>query len=176
MHIQQVPGMRFSAYNKLFSVAKGADEMLPAVALHVEDTLARVEELRPANVKLAVGTRPHGLNDLDNELALMAMLRVLPREEYGNLTSSLMRQKDLTRADVKALFQVKQTKCDAHRGPLLSPSGNAALRANAAGPPRQNKPGVKRGFCTGEGHDEDACFKKDRARKDAQKSVKELLV
>jgi hypothetical protein len=99
MHVQQVPGMRFLAYNELFSVTKGADETLPAVALQVEDTLTRVKELRPVNVKLAVGTRPYGLDDLDNELALMAMLCALPQEEYGDLTSSLMRQKDLTRAD-----------------------------------------------------------------------------
>jgi hypothetical protein len=165
VHVQQVPGMRFSAYNELFSVTKGADETLPAVASRVEDALARIKELRPTNVKLVVGTRPYGLDDLDNKLALMAMLRALPREKYGDLTSSLMRQKDLTRTNVKAAFQVEQTKRDAHRRPLLSPSGDAALRANAAGLPRQNKPGVKCGFCTGEGHDEDACFKKIRARR-----------
>jgi hypothetical protein len=39
-----------------------------------------------------------------------------------------MRQKDLTRADVEATFQVEQTERDAHPGPLLSPSGDAALR------------------------------------------------
>jgi hypothetical protein len=39
VHVQQVPGMRFSAYNKLFSVAKGTDESLPAVASRVEDAL-----------------------------------------------------------------------------------------------------------------------------------------
>jgi hypothetical protein len=173
VHVQQVPGMRFSAYNELFSITKGANETLPAVALRVEDALARVKELRPAVVRLATGTRDYGIDDLDNKLALMAMLRALPREEYGDFTSSLIRQKDLTRGDVEAAFQVKQTERDAHRGPLLSPSGDAALRANTAGPPRQNKPGVKCGFCTGEGHDEDACFKKDRACKDAQKAVEE---
>jgi hypothetical protein len=124
-------------------------------------------------VKLAIGTRPDGLDDLDNKLALMGMLHALPREEYGELTSTLMRQKDLTRADVEAAFQVEQTERGTHRGPLLSPSGDAALRANAAGQPRQNKPGDKCGSCTGKGHDEDACFKKDRARKDAQKAVEE---
>jgi hypothetical protein len=52
VHVQQVPGMRFSAYNELFSVTKGADKMLPAVASRVEDALARIKELRPANLKL----------------------------------------------------------------------------------------------------------------------------
>jgi hypothetical protein len=172
VHVQQVPGMRFSAYNKLFSVTKAADESLPAVASRIEDTLACIKELRPTVVKLATGTRHYGLNDLGNELVLMAMLRALPLEEFSDFTSSLIRQKDLTRGDVEAAFQVKQTKRDAHRGPLLSPSGDATLRT-AAQPPCQNKPGVKCGFCTGEGHDEDPCFKKDHARKDAQKAVEE---
>jgi hypothetical protein len=123
-------------------------------------------------VKLAVGTRDNGIDNLDNKLALMAMLHALPCEGYGDFTSSLIRQKDLTRSDVEAVFQVEQTKRNAHCGPLLSPSGDAALRA-AAQPPRQNKPGVKCGFCTGEGHNEDACYKKDRARKDTQKAVEE---
>jgi hypothetical protein len=113
-------------------------------------------------MKMAVGTRDYGINNLDNELALMAMLRALPREEYGDFTTSLIRQKDLTRADVEAAFQVEQTERDAHRDPLLSPSGDAAL-CTVAQPPR----------CTGDGHDEDACFKKDWVRKDAQKAVEE---
>jgi transposase InsO family protein len=173
VHAQQVPGTRFSAYNELLSVTKGANETLPAVASRVEDTLARVKELRPAVVRLATGTHDYRIDDLDNELALMAMLRALPHKEYGNFTLSLIHQKDLTRGDIEAAFKVEQTKCDTHRGPLLSPSGDATLRANATGPPRQNKPGVKCGFCTGEGHDEDVCFKKDCACKDAQKAVEE---
>jgi hypothetical protein len=83
-----------------------------------------------------------------------------------------MRQKDLTRANVEAAFQVEQTKRDAHRGPLLSPSGDDTL-GTAAQLPRQNKPGVECGFCTGDGHTKDDCYKKERARKDAQKVVEE---
>jgi hypothetical protein len=81
VHVQQVPGMRFLAYNELFSVVTGADQMLPSVASRLEDVLACVKVLRPATVKMAVGTCDYGINDLDNKLALMAMLRALPREE-----------------------------------------------------------------------------------------------
>jgi hypothetical protein len=83
-----------------------------------------------------------------------------------------MRQKDLTRANVEAAFQVEQTERNAHRGPLLSPSGDAALRTTAQAP-RVNKPGVKCGFCTGNGHTEEDYYKKECARKDAQKVVEE---
>jgi hypothetical protein len=88
VHVQQVPSMRFSAYNELFSITKGADETLPAIASRVEDALARVKELCPAVVRLATGTRDYGIDNLNNELALMAMLRALPREEYGDFTHS----------------------------------------------------------------------------------------
>jgi hypothetical protein len=48
----------------------------------------------------------------------------------------------------------------------------AALRT-AAQPPHQDKPGVKCGFCTGKQHNEDTCYKKNHACKDAQKTVEE---
>jgi hypothetical protein len=170
VHVQQVPGMRFSAYNDLFSIVKGPEETLPAVASRAEEAIAHVVELRPATVTESSAspgggsvqtTRDYSVGDLDNELALMAMLRALPRKEYGDFTSSLIRQKDLTRADVEAAFQVEQTERDAHRSPLLSPSGDATLRTTAQ-TPRQNKPGVKCGFCNGDGHTEEDCYKKER--------------
>jgi hypothetical protein len=46
-----------------------------------------------------------------------------------------MWQKDLTRTNIKAMFQVEQTERTTHRGPLISTSGNAALRTTT-GPPR----------------------------------------
>jgi hypothetical protein len=39
-HVQQVPGMRFSAYNHLFSIVKGPEEALPAVASRVGEAIA----------------------------------------------------------------------------------------------------------------------------------------
>jgi hypothetical protein len=120
-------------------------------------------------MKLATGTCPYRLEDLNKECALMAMLRALPCGEFGNFTSSLIRQMDiLTCGDVEAVFQEKQTKHNTHHGPRLSMSGDATLCARY-----QDELGIKYDFCTGEGHDKDTCYKKDCARKDAQKAVKE---
>jgi hypothetical protein len=47
IHSQQVPGMRFGAYNKLLSVTKQPDELLQSVAGRVSKALACVQELRP---------------------------------------------------------------------------------------------------------------------------------
>jgi hypothetical protein len=48
VHVQQVPGMRLSAYNNLFSIVMGPEETLPAVASRVKEAIAHVVELRPA--------------------------------------------------------------------------------------------------------------------------------
>jgi hypothetical protein len=136
VHVQQVPGMRFSTYNDLFSIAKGAEETLPAVASCVEIALARVRDLRPETITGDNGEpRIYSVKDLEHKLALMAMLRTLTRNEYADFVLSLMRTKDLDRRAVEAAFQIEQTERTAHHGPLLSPSGNAALRTqyNARG-------------------------------------------
>jgi hypothetical protein len=91
VHVQQVPGTCFSAYNGLFCIAKGAEETLPAVTSRVEIALARVRELRPETITGDNGKpRIYGVKDLEDRLALMAMLHALPHNEYTNFVSSLM--------------------------------------------------------------------------------------
>jgi hypothetical protein len=70
IHSQQVPSMRFGAYNKLLSVTKQPDESLQSVAGCVSEALIRVQELCPESFTIV---------QLDEELAIMAMLRALPR-------------------------------------------------------------------------------------------------
>jgi hypothetical protein len=92
----------------LFSIVKGADETLPGVAARVEDALSRVRELRPVEMTEPDGTKvDFGIAHLDEELAIMAMLRALPRDQYGPFVSELMRKNDLTRTDVEAAFHVE---------------------------------------------------------------------
>jgi hypothetical protein len=178
VHVQQVPGTCFSTYNDLFSIAKGAEKTLPAVASRVEIALARVRKLRPETITGDNG-KPciYGVKDLEHKLALMAMLRTLPRNKYANFVSSLMRTKDLDRCAVEAAFQIEQTECNAHHGPLLSPSGNAMLRAqyNACGGLRSapSSPDDKCEFCLSSSHKEETCFAKEHSKEAAQTRTKE---
>jgi hypothetical protein len=72
VHVQRLPGTRFSAYNNLFSIVKGADESLPGVAARVEDTLSRVRELRPVDMTEPDGTKvDFSIAHLNEELAIM---------------------------------------------------------------------------------------------------------
>jgi hypothetical protein len=163
IHSQQVPGMQFGAYNKLLSVTKQPDESLQSVAGRVSEALACVQELRPESFTIV---------QLNEELAIMTMLRALPRDVYGDFVLLLMRQKTLTRADVEAAFQVEQIERNAQDGPLV---GSAALRTF-------NKPSSPRGdsdecpFCTIKGHAQEDCYKYKSARNDTIKLVKERKV
>jgi hypothetical protein len=178
VHVQQVPGTCFSTYNDLFSIAKGTGETLPAVASRVEIALACVRELRPKTIT-GDNSKPrvYGIKDLEDKLALMAMLRALPRDEYADFVSSLMCTKDLDRCAVEAAFQIKQTERNAHHGPLLSPSGNTSLCAqyNACGGSHSVPSSLdnKCEFCLAGGHKEDSCFTKERSKEAAQTRTKE---
>jgi transposase InsO family protein len=174
IHMQQVPGTCFSAYNELFSIVKRPKDTLPAVAARVEAAIARVKELRPAAVTVAGASVTYTIKHLDNELALMAMLRALPRNKYSNFISSLMRTPDLTHCTVEAAFQVKQTKRSAHHSPLVTPASNAALctQQNVCNALRMPS-SVKCTFCKATGHTQDQCFARKRAADAAKAKTKE---
>jgi hypothetical protein len=172
IHMQQVPGTRFSAYNELFSIVKRPEDTLPAVAARVEAAIARVKELRPAAVTVAGALVAYTIKHLDDELALMAMLHALLRNEYGDFILSLM--PDLTRCTVEAAFQVEQTKRSAHHGPLVTPAGDAALRTqqNVRTAPRTPS-SVECTFCKATGHTHNQCFARERAADAAKAKTKE---
>jgi hypothetical protein len=153
IHMQQVPRTCFSVYNELFLIVKRRKDTLPAVATRVEAAIARIKELHPAAVTVAGTLVAYTIKHLDNELALMAMLRALPRNKYGDFILLLMRTPNLTRCTVEAAFQVKQTEGSAHHGPLVTPAGNAALctQQNICTAPCTPS-SVKCTFCKATGH------------------------
>jgi transposase InsO family protein len=139
LHVQQVPGMCFNTYNDMFSIAKAPGEDLTSVAACAEQALAHVQELCPATITDSTGASiAYGIQHLDDELALMAMLCALLRDEYGDFVLSLMRTKDLSCKDIEAAFQVEQTKRNASCSPLYTPAGHTALRTQDTR--RSNRP------------------------------------
>jgi hypothetical protein len=141
-----------------------------------------VQELRPDTVKDSSGASvAYGIQHLDDELALMAMLRALPRNEYGDFVLSLMRTKDLSCKDIEAAFQVEQTERNASRGPLYTPAGDTALRtqdtrcSNRSAPSgTPTTPGKGCAFCEALNHEEASCWAKERAADAARARTKEL--
>jgi hypothetical protein len=182
VHVQQVPGMRFNAYNNMFSIGKAPGKDLTSVATCAKQALARVQELRPATVTHSTGASiAYGIQHLNDELALMAMLRALPRNKYGDFVSSLMHTKDLSCKDVEAVFQVKQTKRNTSCGPLYTPAGNTALctqdtrRSNCPAPSgTPTTPGKGCAFCKALNHKEASCWAKECAADAMRACTKEL--
>jgi hypothetical protein len=121
-----------------------------------------------------LGRDTYTIKHLDDKLVLMAMLRALPRDKYGNFILLLMRTPDLTRCTVEAAFQVEQTERSAHHGPLVTPAGDAALRTqqnvrNALRTPSS----VECTFCKATGHTQNRCFARERAADAAKAKTKE---
>jgi hypothetical protein len=174
IHMQQVPGTRFSAYNELFSIVKRPEDTLPAVAARVKAAIARMKELRPAAVTVAGASVAYTIKHLDNKLALMAMLRALLCNKYGNFILSPTRTPDLTRCTVAAAFQVEQTERSAHHSPLVTPTGDAALctQQNVCNAPRMPS-SVECTFCKATGHTHNQCFARERAADAAKAKTKE---
>jgi hypothetical protein len=129
IHLQQAPGTRFSAYNELFSIVKSPSESLTNVSAHVSDAMGHIQELRPQGFDI---------KKLDEEIQLMAILRALPRAEFGEFTSSLMRNEKLDLTIASAAFHVEQVECDAVHGPLLMPAGDTALFTSSSSGSKAN--------------------------------------
>ncbi|KAJ7721976.1 hypothetical protein B0H14DRAFT_2642281 [Mycena olivaceomarginata] len=99
VHGEKKPGARFAAYNTLFSICKESDETLTTLMGRVDGAVSLIKDLRPAG---------HTLEDLDGELASMAMIRALP-EEYKAFRSSLFLLPQLDKAIVTEAFILEES-------------------------------------------------------------------
>ncbi|KAF8142559.1 hypothetical protein K438DRAFT_1635273, partial [Mycena galopus ATCC 62051] len=99
VHRQKKPGARFAAYNALFAIQKEPDETLTKLMGRVDDAVALIQELRPAKFTM---------DDLDGELASMAMVRALP-EEYKAFRSSLYLLPQLDKGTITEAFLLEES-------------------------------------------------------------------
>ncbi|KAJ7673605.1 hypothetical protein B0H17DRAFT_947019, partial [Mycena rosella] len=93
------PGARFAAYNHLFSIQKLPEETLTQLIGRIDDTVSLIKDLRPPS---------HTLDDLDGELASMAMIRALP-EDFKAFRSSLFLLPQLDKATVTEAFILEES-------------------------------------------------------------------
>jgi hypothetical protein len=146
--------MQFTAYNNLFNVVKDANKSLPTVAGCVMEALSKIKALHPSAFTI---------NDLDEELALMAMLCSLPCDQYAEFVNGLMRTPSLTLATVQALFQTEQAEAQfVASAPRMSPKALATVADT-------KKPICL--FCGIANHTQERCFKFLDAQKQAKASV-----
>jgi hypothetical protein len=111
--------MQFTASNNLFNIVQEANKLLPSVAGCVMEALSKIKALCPSAFTI---------NNLDKELALMAMLCSLPCDQYAEFVNGLMRTPSLTLATVQALFQTEQAEAQfVASAPCTSPNVEARL-------------------------------------------------
>ena len=72
---------RFNAYDDLFSIRLAESESLSSLITRVDDVMIRIQGLRPSDFDIT---------KVDDELAIMAMIRALPQDQYGSFVSSLL--------------------------------------------------------------------------------------
>jgi len=120
IHLQKRPGMRFNAYDDLFSIRKQEDETLQTLMNRVDTSIRHIQDLCPADFDLA---------KLDDELASMAMIRALP-EEFSNFASLLLLMDKLDKASIQQAFvsEESQRRHCASEAPAVA----SALAVNSA--------------------------------------------
>ncbi|KAI0077277.1 hypothetical protein K474DRAFT_1752053 [Panus rudis PR-1116 ss-1] len=87
-----------------------AKESLSALMTKVDDVMLRIKGLRPSNFDLT---------KMDDELAVMTLIRALPLETYEGFVRSLLLQKNLTKASIHTAFKNWET--------AKKPQGSEAL-------------------------------------------------
>ena len=120
VHLQCKPGAHFNAYDDLFSIWKTDQETLQSLINRVETTMHCIQDLRPPFFDL---------EQLDNELAAMVLIRALP-DEHLTFASSLLLLDKLDKSAIQEAFVTEDTQwrhCTAEQS-----SSSAALLVSAA--------------------------------------------
>jgi hypothetical protein len=110
VHLQQKPGARFNAYDDLFSIRKTDEESLQSLVNRVDAALKHIKNLRP---------KDFSLDDLDNELLCMTMIRALP-EDYNHFVSSLMLRDKLDKSSITHAFHTEEIQRTRRSAPQIS--------------------------------------------------------
>lgn len=121
VHLHKHATTRFSAMDTLFSIRKQDDEPLQSLMNRVDQAILKIKALRPPAYTIA---------DMDDELAIMAMIRALP-DEYNTFSTSLLLQPNINKALVQAAF-----KNEENRRVHQSQGTDLALRTSTRPPPR----------------------------------------
>ena len=151
VHLQKRPGTRFNAYDDLFSIRKEEEESLQTLMNRVDLALTRITDLRPASFTI---------DQLDSELASMALIRALP-EEYSHFTSSLLLLDKLDKATIQQAFVTEDTQ--RRRRAADASASTMAMTASLAK--------AICDFCGKPGHDMAKCFAFQKAQKNAKENA-----
>ena len=161
IYLQRKPGARFAAYDEFFGIRKREDESLSALTARVDQAMLKIKELRPSDA-----TNPFTIDNLDDELVCMTLVRSLP-QEYSHFTSSLLLLSSMDKETLKSAF-IAEDMNRQPRADAATPSGDSALATTSprsCGCPTTSPCD----FCDKPGHCEHMCYARQRA-KDSHKA------
>lgn len=171
VHQQKRAGNRFNALEALLSIRLEDGESLSTLLGRVSNAREELKALRPLprEVKTESGTTEtvvYGIDDLDDELEAMALIRSLPTE-YDNFVSSLLLLNDMSITSLQAAFQNEESQRGASAQRAANASATAAMVA-AAALAATPTPSMKCDFCGRTSHVEKDCWDKQNAQKAAR--------
>ncbi len=103
-HLSKKPGARFNAYDDLFNIRKQDDESLVVLGVRIEKAMQTIKNLRPTTFTI---------EQLDEELQCMALIRALP-EEYCHLSSSSLLIDKLDKSVIMQAFRSEEQNRQCH--------------------------------------------------------------
>ncbi|KNZ72082.1 hypothetical protein J132_04363 [Termitomyces sp. J132] len=138
IHMQQCPGTCFHAYDGLFSIRKGEEENLQTLINRVEIAKKKIQDSHP---------KDFDIDKLDNELASMALIRVLSND-FSAFVFTLPLKDGLDKAKIHQAFVTEKTQ---HHH--CSDESAAAIIAMSAALAK-----AVCDFCTLQGHTQATCY------------------
>ena len=163
LHQQQKAGPRFLAYDKLFSITKQDDEDYSTVLSRLKVAMTECRALRPSHF---------GLQDLEEELQCMIVLRSLPEDRRRQISSLFILNKKIT---VDILTSILHNEDNLNQ--FENSTTNVAMKASVYPPPSSTHTStstpIRCTWCTRDGHSESDCFSRERSqRRDQEKAKK----
>ena len=164
VHLQKHPGSRFLSNDTFFSIQKKEDESLTSRVTRIDKGMIQIKNLRPKDFKL---------EDLDEELVCMAMIRAL-LSEFDSFASSLQLLDKLEKFKLQESFIAEELRrqCTLF-SPALQVTFFASHTSNNLSTISQQASTSSCDFCGLPGHSALFCYRYKAARGDATKEALE---
>ena len=164
VHLQKHSGSRFLSDDTFFSIQKKEDESLTSLITRIYEGMIQVKNLRPKDFKL---------EDLDEELVCMAMIRAL-LSEFDSFASFLQLLDKLEKFKLQKSFIAEKLRRQCTLlSPALQVTSFASHTSNNSSTTSQHASTSFCEFCGLPGHSASFCYRCKAAKVDATKKALE---
>ncbi len=168
----KVSSSMFNLYQELFNYTGDESKPLTAISSDVTAIFAKIKDLRAASYTLEM---------MDKELAALVMIRALPRPKHAMFFSDLLRREKLDDSIVVTAFARKDQEPASSSAPviataMLAAPGLCTVSDCAFAAVRHFSHAsdtIICSFCSGKGHKEADCHRRQAAQSKAQLEVAE---